>query len=137
MADLERFGVSMDRELLAAFDERIGQAGYGNRSEAIRDMMRDYIVGQEWQDPEAEVVGTVTIVYDHHARQLDERLTEMQHAHHAAIRCTTHVHLDAHNCVEVIVVSGAAKLVRHLADSLISAKGVKHGRLVTTTGGGL
>ena len=135
MAELERFGVSMDRELLAAFDERIRQAGYGNRSEAIRDMVRDSLVAQEWQDPEAEVVGTVTIVYDHHARQLDERLTEMQHEHHAAIRCTTHVHLDAHNCVEVIVVSGTAKLVRHLAESLISVKGVKHGRLVTTTTG--
>ena len=133
MADLERFGVSMERELLQAFDERIHAAGYTNRSEAIRDVVRDYLVGQQWADPEAPVVGTVTIVYDHHARQLEDKLTELQHEHHDAIRCTTHVHLDAHNCVEVIVVAGTAKRVQDIAGSLISTRGVKHGRLVTTT----
>ena len=135
MEQVERFGVSMPSALLEQFDSATAEAGYANRSEAIRDIVRDYLVAREWQDPEAEVVGTVTIVYDHHARRLDERLTEMQHEHHDAIRCTTHVHLDAQNCIEVIVVSGTAKLVRHLAEGLISVKGVKHGRLVTTTTG--
>jgi CopG family transcriptional regulator, nickel-responsive regulator len=133
MAELERFGVSMDGELLEAFDQRIQQAGYANRSEAIRDIVRDYLVAQEIQSPSAPVIGTVTIVYDHHARQLGDRLTDLQHDHHDAIRCSTHVHLDAHNCVEVIVLSGASALVKEIAENLISTRGVKHGKLVLTT----
>ena len=132
MSELERFGVSMDAELLAAFDQRIGQAGYRNRSEAIRDIVRDYLVEQEIQRPSAHVIGTVTIMYDHHARQLGDRLTDLQHEHHDAIRCSTHVHLDGHNCVEVIVLSGTSALVREIAENLISTRGVKHGKLVMT-----
>ncbi len=132
MADLERFSVSMDGDLLAAFDQRIGQAGYQNRSEAIRDVIRDYLVEQQVQLPDANVIGTVTIMYDHHSRLLEDRLTDLQHDHHDAIRCSTHVHLDHHNCVEVIVLSGASARVREIADNLISTRGVKHGRLVMT-----
>ncbi len=132
MADTERFGVSMDGDLLAAFDQRIEQAGYSNRSEAIRDLVRDYLVEQRIQAPDAHVIGTVTIMYDHHSRLLGERLTDLQHDHHDAIRCTTHVHLDAHNCVEVIVLSGTSAQVREIAEGLISTRGVQHGRLVMT-----
>lgn len=132
MADTERFGVSMDGDLLAAFDQRIEQAGYSNRSEAIRDLVRDYLVEQRIQSPDAHVIGTVTIMYDHHSRLLGERLTDLQHDHHGAIRCTTHVHLDAHNCVEVIVLSGTSAQVREIAEGLISTRGVQHGRLVMT-----
>lgn len=132
MAGLERFSVSMDGDLLAAFDRRIAQAGYGNRSEAIRDVVRDYLVEQRVQLTDAQVIGTVTIMYDHHARLLEDRLTELQHDHHDAIRCSTHVHLDAHHCVEVIVLSGTSARVQAIADMLISTRGVKHGRLVMT-----
>ena len=132
---IERFGVSMEHELLARFDERIRIAGYTNRSEAIRDIIRDYLVRQDWAAEDAEVVGTVTLVYDHHTRQLEDKLTELQHDHHTNIRCSTHVHLDHHNCLEVIVLSGRASEVRRLAETLISTRGVKHGQLACTTTG--
>lgn len=135
---LERFGVSMEQELLARFDERIRLAGYANRSQAIRDMVRDYLVRQQWASGEGEVAGTVTLVYDHHTRLLEDRLTELQHEHHALIRCSTHVHLDEHNCLEVVVLVGPAAEVRTLAEALLSTRGVKHGELTcTTTGGGI
>ena len=135
MSHLERFGVSMDRSLLEQFDAQIGQAGYASRSEALRDMVRDYLVEQEWERGEETVVGTVTIVYDHHSGELESTLTHLQHGHHEAIACTTHVHLDAHNCLEVVVVKGTADQVRDIADHLISVRGVKHGKLVCTTTG--
>ena len=125
----------MDEELLARFDERIRLAGYTSRSEAIRDVVRDYLVREDWASGDAEVVGTVTLVYDHHTRQLEDRLTDIQHDHHESIRCTTHVHLDHHNCLEVIVLSGRASEVRRLAEGLISTRGVKHGQLTCTTTG--
>lgn len=135
---LERFGVSMEHDLLARFDERTRLAGYPNRSEAIRDVIRDYLVRQQWADGEQEVIGTVTLVYDHHTRLLEDRLTELQHDHHDLIRCSTHVHLDEHNCLEVVVLLGPAAEVRTLAESLMSTRGVKHGELTcTTTGHGL
>jgi CopG family nickel-responsive transcriptional regulator len=138
MSLVERFGVSMSPELLKAFDARIRQKGYANRSEAIRDIVRDYLVEEQWQGEKETVVGTVTLVYDHHTRELDSVLTEMQHEHHDAIQCATHVHLDHHNCLEVIVVKGKSKQVREIGDRLISARGVKHGKIVcTTTGEGL
>ncbi len=135
MSQLERFGVSMDADLLRRFDQRIRRAGYTNRSEAIRDMVRDYLVREEWRAGKEEVVGTITIVYDHHTPQLSEKLNEIQHAHHGKVRCTTHVHLDERNCLEVIVVAGRSDAVRDIADSLISARGVKHGQLSATTTG--
>jgi CopG family nickel-responsive transcriptional regulator len=135
MAKIARFGVSIPEELVDSFDERISKKGYRARSEAIRDIMRDYLVEGEWESDEGQVVGTVTIVYNHETRELSNVLTGLQHSYHDAISCTTHVHLDEHNCLEVIVVKGSAEQVRSIADRLISTMGVKHGKLVCTTTG--
>jgi CopG family nickel-responsive transcriptional regulator len=136
MDKVVRFGVSIPQELVRKFDESVRSKGYSNRSEAIRDMMRDYLVEREWETGEGDVVGTVTIVYDHHVRELSNVLTNLQHESHDAVLCSTHVHLDHHNCLEVIVVKGTAEQVRMMADRLISTRGVKHGKLVCTTSGG-
>jgi CopG family transcriptional regulator, nickel-responsive regulator len=138
MADLTRFGISIDARLLDRFDQMIGDKGYVNRSEAIRDLIRGALVDEEWARDDQEIVGTVTLVYDHHTRDLSDKLTEHQHAHHDEIVSALHVHLDAHHCLEVVVVRGKARQVKRLADELIGTKGVKHGKLVTsTTGRGL
>ncbi|HTP34598.1 MAG TPA: nickel-responsive transcriptional regulator NikR [Candidatus Acidoferrales bacterium] len=135
MSGLSRIGVAIDSELLDKFDRLIGQRGYTNRSEAFRDLIRDELVEKTWESPESNVVGTVTLVYDHHVRLLNEKLTSIQHDHHHAILSTLHVHLDHDNCLEVLVVRGRSAEVRKVADSLISTKGVKHGRLTITTSG--
>ena len=132
MSSLERFGVSMPHDLLREFDEAIAEAGYPNRSEAVRDVVRDYLTAKRWQVPDGEVVGTLTLVYDHHTRELEPKLTDLQHEHTANVVCSTHVHLDHHNCIEVIVVKGQAEEVRRIADHLISTRGVKHGHLTCT-----
>jgi len=138
MADLTRFGISIDDRLLKSFDELIARKGYGNRSEAIRDLIRASLVEDQWEREDEETVGTVTLVFDHHTRDLSDKLTEQQHIHHDAIISALHVHLDAHHCLEVVVVKGKSREVRRLADELIGTKGVKHGKLVTsTTGKGL
>lgn len=133
MANITRFGVSLPEELVSLFDREIKKKGYNARSEAIRDIMRDYLVEGEWQSEAGVVVGTVTIVYNHHTRELSNALTELQHEFHNMVICTTHVHLDEHNCLEVIVIKGSAPKVRAVADHLISTKGVKHGKLVCST----
>ena len=135
MSDLTRFGISIDDRLLKRFDDLIADKGYVNRSEAIRDLIRNALVEDAWAREDEEIVGTVTLVYDHHTRDLADKLTEQQHSHHEAIVSALHVHLDAHHCLEVVVVKGKAKSVRRLADELIGTKGVKHGKLVTTTTG--
>lgn len=135
MPTLERFGVSMDDELLSRFDTLIAERGYTTRSEAIRDLVRQALVKDEWADPTAEVVGTVSIVYEHHEHELATTLAEMQHQYHQGIICTTHIHLDAHNCLEVVIVRGESTQVRAIANALISTRGVKHGQLVCTTTG--
>ena len=132
MDGVSRFTVSMEPALLKAFDKRIREAGYQNRSRAVCDIVRSYLVDAQWEDNGVPVVGTVTIVYDHHSRDVERRLTELQHTHEAAIACTTHVHLSHDDCLEVIVVRGTADEVRSLADQIISSPGVKHGRLVCT-----
>src|SRR5579884_3239223 len=138
MGELSRIGVAIDSDLLERFDRLIASRGYTNRSEAFRDMIRDELVETAWQQPNRMVVGTVTLVYDHHVRLLNEKLTGMQHAHYHQILSTLHVHLDHDNCLEVLVLKGKARAVEKLADALISTKGVKHGRLtITTTGAGL
>ena len=113
----------------------IESRGYTNRSEAFRDLIRDELVEQSWQRPDSLVVGTVTLVYDHHVRLLNEKLTDLQHAHFHQILSTLHVHLDHDNCLEVLVVRGKAGQVKRIADALISTKGVKHGRLTITSTG--
>jgi CopG family nickel-responsive transcriptional regulator len=135
MSELSRIGVAIDSDLLQKFDELIGNRGYTNRSEAFRDLIRDELVEKTWESPEANVVGTVTLVYDHHVRLLSEKLTSLQHDYHRAILSTLHVHLDHDNCLEVLVVRGKAAIVKKVADALISTKGVKHGRLTITTSG--
>ena len=135
MSELSRIGVAIDSDLLKKFDDLIGNRGYTNRSEAFRDLIRDELVEKAWESPEANVVGTVTLVYDHHVRLLSEKLTSLQHDYHRAILSTLHVHLDHDNCLEVLVVRGKAAIVKKVADQLISTKGVKHGRLTITTSG--
>jgi CopG family nickel-responsive transcriptional regulator len=135
MSDLSRIGVAIDSELLEKFDRLIAARGYTNRSEAFRDLIRDELVEQTWESPDSQVVGTVTLVYDHHVRMLNEKLTDIQHDYHHSILSTLHVHLDHDHCLEVLVVRGKSKEVRKVADVLISTKGVKHGRLTTTTTG--
>lgn len=138
MAELVRFGVSADGRLLDRFDALTAKKGYVNRSEAIRDLIRDALVEEQWDVGEEEAVGTVTIVYDHHSTDLAERLTEHQHSHHQEIVSSLHIHLDAHNCLEVVVLRGPAQRIKEIADRLIGTKGVKHGKFVaTTTGNGL
>ena len=135
MSGLSRIGVAIDSDLLDKFDSLIGQRGYTNRSEAFRDLIRDELVEKTWESPESQVVGTVTLVYDHHVRLLNEKLTGIQHDFHHSILSTLHVHLDHDNCLEVLVVRGRSADVRKVADTLISTKGVKHGRLTITTTG--
>jgi CopG family nickel-responsive transcriptional regulator len=135
MSELSRIGVAIDSNLLDKFDRLIKQRGYTNRSEAFRDLIRDELVEKTWESPESPVVGTVTLVYDHHVRMLNEKLTGIQHDHHRSILSTLHVHLDHDNCLEVLVVRGKSADVKRIADVLISTKGVKHGRLTITTSG--
>jgi len=132
---LVRFGISLDNILLERFDSLIGKKGYANRSEAIRDLIRDSLVMDEWESRIAETVGTITIVYSHDKRELTDTLTELQHHYFSSIISSMHIHLDEHNCLEVIVVKGKAKDIKAIADRLIGTKGVKHGKLsVATTG---
>ncbi len=135
MGELSRIGVAIDSDLLDKFDALIAKRGYTNRSEAFRDIIRDELVEKEWETPESQVVGTVTLVYDHHVRLLSEKLTSLQHDFHHNILSTLHVHLDHDHCLEVLVVRGQAGAVRQVADAIISTKGVKHGRLTITSTG--
>jgi CopG family transcriptional regulator, nickel-responsive regulator len=135
MSELSRIGVAIDSDLLDQFDQLIAKRGYTNRSEAFRDLIRDELVQKSWESPESNVVGTVTLVYDHHVRMLNEKLTDMQHEFHQSILSTLHVHLDHDNCLEVLVMRGKSADVQKIADALISTKGVKHGRLTITTSG--
>jgi len=133
MAELSRTGVSIDSALLERFDRFIESQGYANRSEALRDLIRDRLVSAAIHAPNAEVVGTVTLIYDHRSRLLPEKLTDIQHSHHAEIISTVHAHLDHDTCLEVVVVKGKSRAIQQLADLLISTKGVQHGRLVMSS----
>ncbi|MFQ5597879.1 MAG: nickel-responsive transcriptional regulator NikR [Nitrospiria bacterium] len=134
MSRLIRFGVSIDEGLLKDFDSYIEKKRYTNRSEALRDLIRDHLVEEEW-DKNKETVGTITIVYDHHVPELMERLTDLQHQYSKLIQSTLHIHLDAHRCLEVLVVRGKSSDIKSIADGLIATKGVKHGKLTATTTG--
>jgi CopG family transcriptional regulator, nickel-responsive regulator len=134
MAELARFSVSIEADLLKRFLKVAGKHGWTNRSEALRQLMREALVREEWQKDE-EIVGTVTLVYDHHKRELTERLTSIQHDHHEAVLAATHIHLDHDNCLEMIAVRGRASAVQKIADALIGARGVKHGTLTAATTG--
>ncbi|MFC1574419.1 nickel-responsive transcriptional regulator NikR [Candidatus Latescibacterota bacterium] len=132
--ELIRFGVSIGSNLLEKFDELIGEKGYTNRSEAIRDLIRNKIVESEWErssDTRASI-GTVTIVYDHHTREIGDLLTEIAHDHHDLVISSMHAHLTHDSCLEVIIVRGCGKEIRSFSDKIISIRGVKHGKLVIT-----
>lgn len=135
MGNTVRFGISLDEKLLANFDQLIEQKSYMNRSEAIRDLIRATLVEERLGSEEQEAVGTVTLVYNHHVRDLSEKLTEHQHSHHEQIVSSVHVHLDAHNCLEVLIIRGEVRAIKKIANELIGVKGVKHGKLVLTTTG--
>lgn len=135
MSQLVRFGISIDEHLLSSFDTLIAEKGYANRSEAIRDLIRNALVEEKWRDDESWAVGTVTLVYDHHSTDLADKLTEHQHEHHDAIVSSLHVHLDAHHCLEVVILRGQVQKIGRLASELIGTKGVKHGKFVATTTG--
>jgi CopG family nickel-responsive transcriptional regulator len=130
-----RFTVSLPPALLNQFDKVIGKKGYDNRSLAITDLIRAELIEHQQRTDAGEIAGTITLVYDHHKPHLQATLTAIQHDHHAAIRSTVHVHLDHHNCLEVLIVRGQASIIRKIADELITAKGVKHGKLTVTTTG--
>ncbi|HBA82783.1 MAG TPA: nickel-responsive transcriptional regulator NikR [Verrucomicrobia bacterium] len=130
----ERFSTSLEPELLKQFDRFIDKNGYENRSEAVRDLIRRALIAEEWEAG-AEVVGVVTLVFDHHQRQLQDQVTEAQHEFHHEVVSTTHVHLDHHNCLEVVIVRGKAGRVREMAQRLIALRGVKDGHLTTTSTG--
>ncbi len=132
---LKRFSISLEEDLLAGFDRYISRHGYSNRSEAVRDLIRKALVTEEWAD-DCEVVGVVTMVYDHHRSQLQERITELQHDFYELITSTTHIHMDHHNCLEVTIVKGKASQVQDLAGRLIALRGVKDGSLTMSSTGG-
>ncbi|MBE0461157.1 MAG: nickel-responsive transcriptional regulator NikR [Candidatus Aminicenantes bacterium] len=135
MDKISRFGVSVETELLKRFDELIKKAGYPTRSEAIRDLIRERLVEEEWKNPEKETIGILGIVYDHEIRELTENLNRIQHQYIHTIVSSTHIHLDHHNCLEVIVMKGKSAVVKAVSDKLLSTRSVKHGKLLMTTTG--
>jgi CopG family nickel-responsive transcriptional regulator len=130
-----RFGISLDNTLLEQFDSLIAKQGYSVRSEAIRDLIRDALVTEEWQTGNSETAGTITLVYSHDTTEIVDVLTDLQHHFYSSIISSMHIHLDAHNCLEVIVVKGKAKEIKTIADKLRGTKGVKHGNLTLATTG--
>ena len=134
MSKLVRFGVSLERELLRRFDQRIRAKNYTNRSEALRDLIREDLVRQEWKE-DKEVAGAVTLMYDHHQRELLNRITDIQHDFQELIISTQHIHLDHATCLETIAVRGRATRIQKLTDALKAHKGVKHvGLMMSSTG---
>ncbi len=133
--EIVRFGVSMEKKLLKDFDKLISKKGYANRSEAVRDLIRDHLVEEKWKTEKEEMAGTITLVYNHHTPGLSEALIELQHHSHNLIISTMHLHLDEDNCLEVLLVRGRVDKIRAIADKLISTCGVKHGKLTMTTTG--
>ncbi len=136
MGELVRFGVSIEDELLEKFDQLISARGYATRSESLRDLIRDALVQARLEsrstEPDQEVVGSLTFVYDHHARNLATQMAEKQHANHDIVVSVTHVHIDHHDCMEVLLLRGSVSRVRALADSILNLKGIKHGKLFVT-----
>jgi len=134
MSELVRFGISLEKELLEKFDNLIHSRKYTNRSEALRDMIRQELLKQEWEEG-GEVAGAITFIYDHHTRELLGKITDMQHDSQEVIISSQHIHLDHHNCLEIVAVRGRVKKVMKLADSLKAIKGVRHCALSMTGAG--
>ena len=134
MDELKRFGVSLASGLLNRFDKEITEKGYQNRSEALRDLIRKYLVKRDI-DKNEQIVGVLSLVYDHHVPNLSNHLNDLQHEHHDQILSNTHIHLDHHNCLEVIILKGCYSEVKTLSDRIIGTRGVKHGDLSFTSTG--
>ena len=134
MSEIVRFGVSLEKSLLEKFDRLIDKKEYTTRSEALRDLIRQELVKEEWEEDQ-DVAGTITFIYDHHKRGLSSQLTDLQHDHQEIIISTQHIHLDHHNCLEIVAVKGNASDVQRLANALQSVKGVRHGALSMTSTG--
>ena len=132
---VSRLSISLPPSLLEQLDAMAGEKGYTNRSLAVADMIRAHLVEHRQKFGREEIAGTITLVYDHHKQHVQEALTDIQHDHHDLIISTLHVHLDHHNCLEVLIVRGKAGLIKKIADELIAAKGVKHGKLTVTSTG--
>jgi CopG family nickel-responsive transcriptional regulator len=133
MSQVVRFGVSIEDKLLKQFDKLIEERNYVNRSEAVRDLIRSALVERDSAGGNVETIATVTIVYSHQTRELSDKLNDHQHSHHHSIVSALHVHLDHDHCLEVVIIRGTPKEIRHIADGLIGAKGVVHGKLVMST----
>jgi len=129
---ITRFGVSIEPDLIKKFDKTIKKEGYANRSEAIRDLIRKNLIEEKNKNPDEEAIGTLTMIYDHHTGTLTNRLLDLQHDHHNEILSTTHIHIDHHNCLEVLVLKGKTGNIQKLADNIKALKGIKHGELVIT-----
>jgi CopG family nickel-responsive transcriptional regulator len=136
MTELTRISISLESALLAAFDRHIDGKGYATRSEAIRDLIRDRLIHQQAEESQGEQVAVVALVYDHHARDLANRLIDKQHHHHELVVSSMHVHLGERHCLEVTVLRGPAAAVHHLGDELLATKGVLHGEVILTSGEG-
>ncbi len=134
MDKLIRFGVSLPQDLLSKFDRQIRARNYDNRSEAIRDLIRQDLVQKDWQG-EGEIAGAITLIYDHHKRELLNKITDIQHDFQEVIISAQHIHLDHDNCLEIIAVKGSPKQAQELADTLKAVKGVKHATLSMSTTG--
>lgn len=134
MTNLSRFGVSVEEKLLSEFDALIAKKGYTNRSEAFRDLIRQELVKKEWAR-DSKVVGAITLVYDHHKRELVSKLTDISHGFQKVIISTQHIHLDHNNCLEIIAAKGSSADITRLSDALKSVKGVKHGALSMSSTG--
>ncbi len=135
MSQLTRFGVSVESGLLEKFDRHIEEKSYKNRSEAIRDLIREKLISEEWAASDSETVGVFSLVYDHHQRDLNKTLNEIQHQHVEVIVSSTHVHIDHHNCLEVIILRGKSSIIKKITHQLSSTRGVKHGQLIMTSTG--
>lgn len=133
MSELERVSLAIEKQLIERFDALVARDGKANRSEAIRDLIRSRLIEEDVAAGKGQVVATVTIVYDHHKRELAERLVSAGHSHHEHVLASMHVHLDERNCLEVTALRGRMKDVRHLAEHMIGMKGVKHGKLVLSS----
>ncbi len=131
---MKRFGVSLPDDLLRRFDQSIGKKGYKNRSEALRDLIRDSLLREQIESDD-EVAGTLTLVYDHHTPDLSNNLDRVQHDHHKRVLSKLHIHLDHYNCLEVIVLKGQRSIIQKMADTMIALRGVKHGKLTFTLTG--
>ena len=135
MGKTERVGVSLDKKLLSMFDQLIAKQGYSNRSEAIRDLIRNRLSEEQLADPTSQATAGVCLIYDHHVTKLSQKLVDLQHNHLLQVIASTHVHLDHHNCLEVIILKGKVKEIEKLGNSISSLKGVKLSRInIMTTG---